>query len=59
MSTLITWEYKSGEEIANDDYDSLLNWARTHATAIYHPVGTRKMSDDKIAVIDKPKIIGR
>ena len=57
--TLITGGYEPGDEIADGDYTSLLNWAQTHATAIYHPVGTCKMGNDKIAVIDKPKIIGR
>ena len=59
IRTLITGEYEPGTEIADGDYNSLLSSAHTHATAIYHPVGTCKISDDKIAVIDKPKIIGR
>ena len=52
VRALITEEYKPGAAIADDDYDGLLDWARSHATTIYHPVGTCKMGDDKMAVVD-------
>ena len=59
LYALITEKYKPGAAIVDDDYEGLLNWARTHATTIYHLIGTSKMGDGKMAVFDRPKILGR
>ena len=46
-------EYSPGREIAFDDYDGTLDWARNTAVTIYHPTGTCKMGTDKMAVVDE------
>jgi choline dehydrogenase len=48
---MITSEFSPGEEVG-DDYESLLQWARNSSTTIYHPTGTCKMGNDKMAVVD-------
>lgn len=50
---VIIEEHNPGDMISDDDYDGLLNWARDTATTIYHPVGTCKMGNDKMAVVDE------
>ena len=52
VASLITEEHAPGPNIADDDYDALLDWARSHATTIYHPTGTCKMGHDSMAVVD-------
>ncbi|GFE64197.1 GMC family oxidoreductase [Litoreibacter roseus] len=52
VADAITEEYQPGAQIANDDYDGLLNWARETSTTIYHPTGTCKMGVDPMAVVD-------
>ena len=52
VSSLITEEYEPGDAVEKNNYDSLLNWAREHGTTIYHPVGTCKMGNDAMAVVD-------
>ena len=53
VNQLITEEYTPGPVISDDDYDGLLDWARSHSTTIYHPTGTCKMGQDDMAVIDE------
>jgi len=36
-----------------DDYDAVLDWARSNSTTIYHPTGTCKMGRDPLAVVDE------
>lgn len=48
---LVNEEYNPGAAI-EDDYDGLLDWADTHATSIYRPVGTCKIDGDKMEVVD-------
>ena len=48
----ITEEYAPGKDIAIDDYDETLAWARETSTTIYHPTGTCKMGSDPMAVVD-------
>ena len=36
-----------------DDYEATLNWARQTSVTIYHPTGTCKMGNDKMAVVDE------
>jgi choline dehydrogenase len=53
LAAHITEEYQPGHEVAMDDYDATLNWARDTAVTIYHPTGTCKMGSDKNAVVDE------
>ncbi len=52
LASLITAEHTPGENVANDNYDAVLNWARDNSTTIYHPTGTCKMGTDSAAVVD-------
>lgn len=45
-------EFKPGADVASDDYDAVLNWARDNAVTIYHPAGTCKMGKGPEAVVD-------
>lgn len=50
-------ELLPGANIQSDD--ELLDFARHHATTIYHPVGTCKMGSDPMAVVDsRLRVIG-
>ena len=53
VAEVITEEYAPGANIADDDYDTLLDWARDTSTTIYHPTGTCKMGNDPMAVVDE------
>jgi choline dehydrogenase len=53
IKSLVTEEHAPGKNIARDDTDAILNWARDTATTIYHPTGTCKMGQDKMAVVDE------
>ena len=48
----IAVEYRPGPEVAANDDDGLLEWARNSATTIYHPTGTCRMGLDGEAVLD-------
>ncbi len=52
VAGLITEECKPGVQIADDDDEALLDWARNTATTIYHPTGTCRMGIDERAVVD-------
>ena len=52
LNGLVTEEYSPGSSVGDDDDDSILNWARSTATTIYHPTGTCKMGQDDMAVVD-------
>ena len=52
LNGLVTEEYSPGSNVGDDDDDSILNWARSTATTIYHPTGTCKMGQDDMAVVD-------
>ncbi|MDJ0641009.1 MAG: choline dehydrogenase [Paracoccaceae bacterium] len=51
-ASIITDEYTPGPSVSDDDYDAILDWARSNATTIYHPTGTCKMGHDPMAVVD-------
>lgn len=53
LKSVITSEHSPGDELAQDDYDGILEWARNTSTTIYHPTGTCKMGSDKMAVVDE------
>lgn len=52
LKSYITEEYAPGREIAFDDEEGTLDWARQTAVTIYHPTGTCKMGTDPMAVVD-------
>jgi len=45
-------EFRPGPEVSSDDYDNVLNWARSNGVTIYHPSGTCKMGHGPDAVVD-------
>ena len=49
---LIASEHSPGPDVAADDDDAILEWARDTSTTIYHPTGTCKMGRDAMAVVD-------
>ncbi len=53
LKSIVTESHGPSDHISDDDYDSLLNWARDTATTIYHPTGTCKMGPDSMAVVDE------
>lgn len=54
LKSHVTEEFAPGKDVAFDDYDATLNWARNTAVTIYHPTGTCKMGPkhDAMAVVD-------
>ena len=52
LKSMVTEEHAPGPDVAFDDYDATLNWARDTAVTIYHPTGTCKMGIDDKAVVD-------
>jgi len=53
LKSIITESHSPNNDLDNDDYDALLNWARDTSTTIYHPTGTCKMGNDPMAVVDE------
>jgi choline dehydrogenase len=51
VKSMITEEFHPGPNIADDA--AILDWARGHSTTIFHPTGTCKMGQDKMAVVDE------
>jgi choline dehydrogenase len=43
-------EFRPGREVTSDE--DLLSYIRAEAESVYHPVGTCKMGDDELAVVD-------
>ncbi len=52
LKSHVTEEYAPGAEVALEDEDATLDWARRSAVTIYHPTGTCKMGTDNSAVVD-------
>ena len=50
LAPYLTEEYRPGAAIATDD--DLLQFAREYAQTIFHPVGTCRMGNDAMAVVD-------
>ena len=53
VKSLITEEHAPGPAVADNDDAAILEWARNTSTTIYHPTGTCKMGQDKMAVVDE------
>jgi choline dehydrogenase len=51
MQTILGGEIAPGEPLEKDD--ELLDWVRRTAETTYHPVGTCKMGQDPMAVVDE------
>ena len=51
LAPIMKGEREPGPEVASDD--EILDWIRDRATTIYHPVGTCKMGQDDMAVVDE------
>ncbi|THF65209.1 GMC family oxidoreductase [Pseudothauera rhizosphaerae] len=51
LRELLEGEYRPGPECADED-EALLAFARAHGQTIFHPVGTCRMGDDELAVVD-------
>ncbi len=52
LKSHVTEEYAPGADVALDDDEATLDWARRTAVTIYHPTGTCKMGTDPMAVVD-------
>ncbi|PSL21109.1 GMC family oxidoreductase [Shimia abyssi] len=52
LKSHVTEEYAPGVDVAFDDEEATLDWARRSAVTIYHPTGTCKMGIDECAVVD-------
>ncbi len=52
LKSHVTEEYAPGADVALDDEEATLDWARRSAVTIYHPTGTCKMGTDPMAVVD-------
>jgi len=53
LKTIITGQHNPNEDLDFEDYDAVLDWARSNSTTIYHPTGTCKMGSDTMAVVDE------
>jgi choline dehydrogenase len=51
LATILKGELEPGSEAASDE--EILDWIRARATTIYHPVGTCRMGQDDLAVVDE------
>lgn len=52
LKSHVSEEHAPGDEIAIDDDEGTLDWARKTSVTIYHPTGTCKMGIDAMAVVD-------
>ena len=52
LASKIAEEFRPDATLALDDYEGTLDWIRNNTSSIYHPTGTCKMGDDKLAVVD-------
>ena len=50
VSSIVKKEISPGSELNTDE--ELLDWVRNNAETTYHPVGTCKMGNDPMAVVD-------
>jgi choline dehydrogenase len=51
LAPILKGELEPGPEAASDD--EILDWIRARGTTIYHPVGTCRMGQDDLAVVDE------
>ena len=48
----IAEEFRPPQDLAMDDFEGTLDWARNNSVSIYHPTGTCKMGSGSDAVVD-------
>ena len=53
LTSKISEEFRPHADLDMDDYEATLDWARSNTASIYHPTGTCKMGNDKMAVVDE------
>ncbi|MDA5093740.1 choline dehydrogenase [Aliiroseovarius sp. KMU-50] len=52
LASKISEEFRPTSDLAMDDYEGTLDWARNNSVSIYHPTGTCKMGQGDDAVVD-------
>lgn len=52
LKSYVTEEHAPGADVALEDEEATLDWARRTSVTIYHPTGTCKMGVDRMAVLD-------
>ncbi|WP_372571777.1 GMC family oxidoreductase [Ruegeria jejuensis] len=52
LKSKISEEFRPTKDLALDDYEGTLDWARSHSSSIYHPTGTCKMGQGPNTVVD-------
>jgi choline dehydrogenase-like flavoprotein len=52
LKSKISEEYRPTNDLAMDDYDGTLDWARSNSSSIYHPTGTCRMGQGANSVVD-------
>lgn len=52
LTSKISEEFRPTHDLAMDDYEGTLDWARNNSSSIYHPTGTCKMGSGPDAVVD-------
>ncbi len=50
LGSIVEQQYEPGVDVQSDQ--DILEYARNRSTTIYHPVGTCKMGDDALSVVD-------
>ena len=53
LTSKISAEFRPTSDLAMEDYDGTLDWARNNSVSIYHPTGTCKMGQGPDAVVDQ------
>jgi len=51
LASKIAEEFRPSSDLAMEDYEATLDWARSNSTSIYHPTGTCKMGQGPDAVV--------
>lgn len=53
LASKIAEEFRPSADLAMEDYEGTLDWARSNSVSIYHPTGTCKMGAGGHAVVDE------
>ena len=53
LASKIAGEFRPSADLAMEDYEGTLDWARSNSVSIYHPTGTCKMGAGEHAVVDE------